>query len=116
MHRQRIASGQQVVHYGENRFLDLGGILRAADENYAASKVYENERCRAGSVTFGIGLKERRIHHGKFGDEVGIGALGRNEEMPSEEVVPSQFRVNAQRNAVAFVRADVAVEGVHFAL
>ncbi len=59
-------------------------------------------------------MKQRGVDDRELGREVRIGAFGRDEEMMREEVVPRQLGVDAQRHAIAFVGADVAVQRVGF--
>ena len=48
------------------------------------------------------------------GVKSGSGLLRRDEEMTREQVVPGELGVDAQRHAIAFVGADVAVQRVGF--
>ena len=116
MHRQRLAQRKQVVHYGENRFLDLPGVARAADQDDSAGEVDEDERSRARAFSLRIGLEERRVDDGKLRHEIGDRPFGCDEKMACKKIVPGELGVDAQRHAITFVRADVAVEGVDLSL
>ena len=63
----------------------------------------------------GSALKSAASTTVNSGDEVRVRPLRRDEQVAREKVVPSQLGVDADRQAIAFVGTDVAVERVDFA-
>ena len=116
MHRHRVAQRKKIVHHREDRFLDLTRVPRAADENDPPFEIDEHEGARARAVALRIGVEKRRIDNGELRNEVGRRRLWRDEKMMREQIMPGEFGVDADRNAIAFVGAGVAIQRVDFAL
>jgi hypothetical protein len=61
-------------------------------------------------------LKERGINDRELRAESRHRILGCNEKMMREEVVPGELAVDANRHAIPFIGADVAIQRIHVAL
>src|SRR5450759_2178238 len=59
MHREHALAGEQIVHDGEHRFLQLAGVTRASDENRPLGEVENDERTGPRTVPRGNGLELR---------------------------------------------------------
>jgi hypothetical protein len=116
VHRQCFAQRQQVVHDREDRFFDLAGVLRAADQNHALGEIDQDEGRRVCAVARRIGLEQCGVDDRELGHEILDGFVRRDKEIASEQIVPRKFRNHAYRQPVAFVGAHVAVQRVHFPL
>src|SRR6185437_13085586 len=104
MHRKNVAVWQQEVQNAEDRFFHLAGILCAADQNNAASKVHKDKCGGAGAIAFWNSLKLRRGDDGEFrymSSEFLRG--GTQEKLADEERMPCVFRNHLNRHAIAWV-------------
>ena len=67
MHGQHVALRQQVVHDGEDRFLDLTRVLRATDQALTRAEVEQDEGFGPCSVEFRNGPKTGCLDDGELG-------------------------------------------------
>ena len=66
VHRHYVPLRQEIVHHGENRFLDFACISRAAYEHELLTKVQQHEGFRMRAVDLRIGLKTWRMNDGEL--------------------------------------------------
>ena len=90
VHSQDALTGQQVVHHGENGFLQFPGVHATADQDHFLVEVQDDEGFRMGMVRGRI-----RFHAGQ-GDyrEIfldGAGFIGLDEQLADENGLPGHF-------------------------
>jgi hypothetical protein len=109
VHRKHFLERQQIIHDGEDGFLDLAGIFGAADQHDAFLKIDDDKGRGVRPVPLRVGSEKRGIDNGEFRLEI-LGSFFRyDKEIAREEVVPGKFGDDANRQPVAFVGADEAV-------
>jgi hypothetical protein len=63
VHGQDALLGQQIIQQREDRFFDLPGVSRAADEDNLFRQMQNDKRLGARAVAFGDGAKRRGTDH-----------------------------------------------------
>ena len=116
MHRHHVAQRHEIIHDGEDGFLDLARIPRAADEHDFTRHVHEDERSATRSIARGLGDEFGRVDHGKFRREIDRRDIGCDEEIAREERVPCVLRDDANGQTIPFVGTDERIECVDLAL
>ena len=71
VHREDAFERKAVVHDGEDRLLDLAGVLGAADQHFRARGMEDDERLAARPVLVRVGLDLGRVEDDRVGLEVG---------------------------------------------
>jgi hypothetical protein len=89
VHRQDVGGGEEVVHHGEDRLLDLARVQGAADQHLLAPEVDQNEDLAPRPVHLGAGVEAGRADDGEFGDvaQERLPVYG-EEHVPGEQGVP----------------------------
>ena len=110
MHREHALQRQQVVQHAEDRFLELAGVARAADQNGALRKTHDDERARVRAMNARVRLKFGGVQHFEPRREAGQLPIGGTQEhVVDEERVPRIGSYEANRQTKRGVRARVHV-------
>ncbi len=116
MHRHDAALRQQVIEDGEDRLLHFAGIGGAADQHQAARQIHGNDGFRPAIMTCRVGAEARQIDDGQARRECRqIGAVGTDQQVADEQIVPGQFAVKANGNPRGGIGAGVEILGVETA-
>ena len=67
VHGHDLPLGQEVIHDGEDGFLDFAGVARAADEDELLAEVEHDEGGGVGAVDFRDGVEVGGMDDGEFG-------------------------------------------------
>jgi hypothetical protein len=110
VHREDARRGEQVVHHGEDRLLDLARVQGAADQHLLAPEVDQDEDFAARPVHFGAGVEAGSADDGESGNVVQKRLPVHGEEhVPGEKGVPRHLGDDSYREPVRLVRAHVAI-------
>ena len=112
MHRQDALGGQDPVHHGEDRFLDLAGVFGAGDDDELLLERQRDGGRGPRAVDRRIGLEQRRVQD----DVVGLEALQfmrwrADEHIASEQGSPGVRGDQPHPHAMRRVGAGVQVLG-----
>ena len=90
VHGQDILERQQVVHHGEDGFLQFSGIHAAADQDYFLIEIQDDEGFRMGMVHSRVRFHAGQGNHREvFLD--GAGFISLDEQLADEHRLPSHF-------------------------
>ena len=116
VHREHALVGQQVVHHGERRLLDLAGVFGADDDDLHPLEVDEDGRLGAGPLGRRVGLERRDADDREVGVAGLVTGQRRAEQVAREEAGPGRLRVDAQRPAMGGSGSDRGVLDVQVAV
>src|SRR2546430_15580051 len=87
--------GQEVIEDGEDRFLQLAGVPRAADQDRALREVDDDERTGLGAVQRRVGVHLGGLQHGPVWSEGRESGSGATAEDIGQEMGASTVRIDA---------------------
>ena len=112
MHRQHAAVGQDPVHHGEDRLLDLAGVLAAGDHDDPLLERQRDGGAAAHAVDRRIGLEQRRVQDDVVGLEIRqLLGLRPDEDVAREQRLPGAGGDHAHPHAMRRIGAGVQVLG-----
>ncbi len=108
---QHALEREQVVHDGEDRFLDLTGVAGAADDDHLPIHVEQDECLAAGVLLVWIGLEVRALDDRVVGLEArqDVGVELSDEHGTCKEVVPGMLGDHPDLDAVVGVGSGITV-------
>ena len=111
MHAEHAALGQEIVHHGEYRLLDLAGVAGTADDRYALPEVENDEGLAVRVIDLRIRLEVRTVENPELrlealqGPRVGLV----DEHVADEHAVPGGLGDHSKTQAVFGIGADITV-------
>ena len=116
MHRDHFFFRQEIVQDGEDRFLDLARIRRAADQHALACEIEGDHRFAAAAMELRIGLEAGQIDDREFGRESRqLFRLRADQQLVREQSVPSIFRDDAYGQTMVRIGAGEQILDIKFA-
>jgi hypothetical protein len=110
VHGEHAFGGQKVVEHGEDRFLDLARVARAADQHRARCEVEHDRHVRARAVGRRVGLEARQLQDGEVRDEaIELARRRLAEHVAREQGVPGGLGDDPHPALVLRIGADVQV-------
>ena len=117
MHRQNTLFRQDVIHQGEDRFLNLPSILAAPDQNQFAIQVRQDETFGIGAVPLWHRIHEGRVQDGRIRHEIRQGlSLWNDKHVAREQGVPGAFRDDAHLQPIGWIRPGIQVLNIQIAV
>ena len=111
VHGEHALLGQHVVHHGEHGFLDLAGVLGAADDDLVRPVVHQNGGLGAGAVDLRDALEAGGGDDGVILVEVlELFRRGTAQQLVDEQVLAGQLVDDAESLGILGICAGKAVE------
>ena len=115
MHRHHLGFGQDVIQVGEDGFLHLTCIFRAADQDDLAAEIAGDDGFRTAAVALGISLERGQIDDRHLGIKAHHFIAGRaDQQIADEQRMPGEFREDAGPHAVGGISPAIEVLGEQF--
>ena len=109
VHWHDIFFGQQEILHGEHGFLHFAGIAHAGEQHLALGKVDNDHTVGIGTVPFRLAHEAGHVENAPLLLAAGVVALGANEHVAAEQVLPGGLGRHPDRDIVIRVGADVQV-------
>ena len=118
VHRHHTSLGQEVIHYGEDAFLDLSGVLRAADESKTLGNVEKNEGAAVGTVALGVRRHARGVDNGEVWllSAQLLAVRLADKHVAGKEVLPCVLVDHPHIESILRIRAGVTIKDEKVAL